>query len=186
MWHKLLLLLFWIPLFSAHPATSQTAKDKEVIRAILTNQWITKYKKLKSDLENKAAYVKNMESVSESDMKSLEKSYAETTLRLDAWLEHLVNLVAENNATCLENLSHGDLPEVLRDELQDVFTFYSNDFSTRYEEVTGLESGVAIDTPKKLAADINWDFPGEGTVARDLLMARVKQPLSPSSWNSIY
>jgi SPX domain protein involved in polyphosphate accumulation len=184
--HKLLILLFWFPLFAAHPATSQTAKDKEVIRAILTNQWITKYKKLKSDLENKAAQVKNMEGISESDMKALEKSYAETTLRLDAWLEHLVNLVAENNATCLADLSHGDMPEVLRSELQEVFTFYSNDFSTRYEEVTGLDSGVAIDTPKNQADDINWEFPGEGSVARDLLMARVKQPLSPSSWSSIY
>lgn len=184
--HKLLILLFWFPLLAAHPATSQTAKDKEVIRAILTNQWITKYKKLKSDLENKAAHVKNMKGVSESDLNSIEKSYAETTLRLDAWLEHLINLVAENNSTCLIDLSHGDMPEILKTELQEVFTFYSNDFSTRYEDVTGEESGVAIDTPKKQSENINWSFTSEGSLDREFLMARLKEPLSPTSWSSIY
>lgn len=181
---KILIILFALPLFLLNPALSQS---KEVLQTILTNQWVMKYKKLKTDLENKAAYVKNMDKISERDLTKMKKSYNATNVLLDDWIEHLA--VSIQNGSDLEQLAHGGISEDLKKELEIIFSFYANDFSTKFEELTGQEASFVIGAP----GNDNEADPANGTglqpteknIDREFLTAKVKKMLVPSDWNSI-
>jgi len=184
--HKLLILLFALPLIVLNPALSQS---KEVVKTIMTNQWVTKYKKLKTDLENKAAFIKNMENLSSKDLATIKKSYVETTFMLDSWLNHLVTSIQEDKTKNLEQLANGNITDDLKEELQEIFTFYANDFSTKYEDVTGIKNSAVIGSPimgqenTEISTEV---YSSSSEVDMDMLLAKVKKPLSPSDWNSIY
>lgn len=183
---KLLIILFALPLFVLNPARSQS---KEIVKTVMTNQWITKYKKLKTDLENKAAFIKNMENISEKDLVLIKKSYAETSYLLDAWVNHLVKSLEENKSGNLEQMANGDIAPDLKAELQELFTFYANDFSTKYEDITGQKSSFVVGAPTEQNDDETTSATETAQVTpidKDILVARIKQPLSPSDWNSIY
>jgi len=182
---KLLIILFALPLFVLNPAHSQS---KEIVKTVMTNQWITKYKKLKTDLENKAAFIKNMENISEKDLVLIKNSYSETSFLLDTWVNHLVQSLEENKSGNLEQLANGDIAPDLKAELQKLFTFYANDFSTKYEDVTGQKSNFVVGAPTEqpVTGATNSTETPSTTIDKDVLMARIKQPLTPSDWNSIY
>ncbi len=146
-----------------------------------------KYKKLKTDLENKAAYVKNMEKISEKDLKEMKSSFNATNIMLDEWLGHFVSSLSEGKN--IEELSSGNIAPDLKSELEEIFTFYANDFSTRFEDLTGQESRFVIGSPvnadqssKRLSAEINVS---ESGIDRELLTSKVKKILVPNDWNSI-
>jgi hypothetical protein len=187
MTRKLLILAFALPIFFLNPAGAQS-KDKEVVRVIMQNQWITKYKKLKTDLENKAAYVKNLEKISDRDLGAIKGSYVETSRMLDAWLDHFVNSIHQNKASSFENLSHGEISQELKDELQTIFTFYANDFSTMYEDITGEEPKVVTNLGESETENSDSDLriSQDANIEMELLIAKVKTPLTPMAWNSIY
>jgi len=183
---KLLIILFALPLFVLNPAHSQS---KEIVKTVMTNQWITKYKKLKTDLENKAAFIKNNENVSEKDLILIRKSYTETSILLDAWVNHLVQSLEENKSGNLEQLANGDIAADLKEELQVLFTFYANDFSTKYEDITGQKSSFVVGAPTDQSgteSTASTETSQTTTIDKDVLMARIKQPLMPTDWNSIY
>jgi hypothetical protein len=183
---KLLIILFALPLFVLNPAHSQS---KEIVKTVMTNQWITKYKKLKTDLENKAAFIKNMENISEKDLVLIKNSYSETSFLLDTWVNHLVQSLEENKSGNLEQLANGDIAPDLKAELQELFTFYANDFSTKYEDITGQKSNFVVGAPTDQAVTettSSTENSPSTTIDKDVLMARIKQPLTPSDWNSIY
>jgi len=184
--HFLLFPVLVLTFFILNPAISQS-KDKEVVKSIMTNKWVNKYKKLKMDLENKAIYVKNMEDLNDEELAKVKASYLTTSKMLDAWLDHLVESIHSKNET-LDQIAHGDINSDLKEELQRIFTFYADDFSTLYEQTTGQKSTIVIDSPStdesenSSTASLLLDKP----VEVDFLLANVKKPLSPNNWNSIY
>jgi len=182
-------LLFQVLVFTlcfVKPAFSQN-KDKEAVKTIMTNQWVSKYKKLKTDLENKAIFIKNMENISERDLAKLKKSYTATSKMLDTWLDHLVVSIHDKNET-MEQIAQGDINSELKEELQKIFTFYADNFSTFYEETTGQKSNFVIDSPKTEDSESNEEtaWTQEKPIEVDFLLSNVKKPLRPNNWNSIF
>jgi hypothetical protein len=152
----------------------------------MTNQWVGKYKKLKTDLENKAIHVKNMPNVSEDDLKAIQQSYSQTSKMLDAWLDLFIASLSTNPNACLEQLSQGDIPQDLKVELQKIFTFYANDFSTRFEDITGSTAN-AIEGPRDIQPQaVEVRFGSHPPIDKNTLLARFKTPLSPADWNTLY
>ena len=176
---------FALPIFLMNPGFCQS---NDASKTILSNSWVKKYKKLKSDLEEKAAVVKNMENLSEADLKSIEKSYKKTSKMLEEWLDHLIIALETGNKETINQLSEGSIDPVLKEELLVIYTIYANEFSTRYEEITGLE-GKTVLSHNRLMADGNSESSDLNLVNkfdRSFLIATVKDPLTPSDWKAIY
>ena len=167
--------------------TSQAvqARDKENVKAVMTSKWIGKYKKLKFDLENKAATLKEMEDLSEDDYARIRTSYASTGKKLEVWLQHLITTLEKADPASTEYFAKGELNPELENEFRKLGTFYANEFSTLYDEITGTHTRPAIsfddsDEPVKVMppSTIVWKFD------REELTASI-QPLIPADWNSL-
>jgi len=180
----LFVLAFALPLFISVPSTGQS---KEALKSIMANSWVKKYKKLKTDLEEKAYFIKNMENISESDLLVMEKSYKKTSKLLDKWLVDFAGSV-DGNKENVTLLSEGSISNDLKEELFAIYTMYSNEFSTRFEEITGMQSKSVI-THEQLMKD-ELSGPIENTsfekIDRSFFMANIVPPLKPSAWNKIY
>ena len=175
-----LLLVFF--LFSGSFASDRTSDH---VKALMTSKWIGKYKQLKKDIENKAATVKDMEQISDEDYDALRKSYSETSRRLEIWLHHLEATLEKGDASDISYLAGGMLNPALENELREIGTQYANEFSTLYEEVTGLKSRGIINLNNEdegsrsvPPTNIVWKFQHEELVAS-------LQPLRPLDWNSV-
>ena len=179
------ILIFALPFLLASPAFSQS---KELVRAIMTNPWVAKYKKLKRDLENKVAYLKNMDGLPEDKLNAMKKSYTQTQMRLDLWINHLTETVAGGNSDSRERLAQGDLDDNLKEELRDIFSFYSNDFIFRFEETTGQNPAYVFDTEssEKNGNSLNAQELLTEKTDKEALMSRIKNSLEPLSWAAIY
>lgn len=182
---KLLVVLFALFVLLMTPVFAQS---QDAVKAIMTNHWVKKYKKLKSDLENKAVHVKDMDNISESERANIEKSYMHTSQRLEQWLDNLINEVDNNNQGVLAHLAEGTMEPQLKNELLDIFSFYANDFASHYEEVTG--KGVKAIMPNHKLMEDGEQNPRikvpSGKVEKDVLIAYVKKPLSPTAWSALY
>lgn len=182
---KLLVILFALPILLMSPVFAQS---QETVQTIMTNNWVKKYKKLKTDLENKAVHVKDMDNISKADRTNIEKSYEETSRRLELWLDNLITQIDLNNQVVLNHLASGGMEPELKSELLGIFTFYSNNFATQYEDITG-EGVQAIMSNSKLMEDgeqnSNIKVP-VGKVEKEFLIANVKMPLSPTAWDALY
>lgn len=181
------IVLVLVVLFSINQTNPTFAQSSDLLKTVLSNSWVKKYKKLKSDLEEKAYVAKSMENISESDLKSIEKSYKKTSKMLEAWVDHLVADLEKNNHQIIYKMSEGSISEDLKKELLDIFTFYANDFSTLYEEATGLKSRTifthsALLEDGQQALDIEA---GKLKVEKNFLLANVKKPLSPTDWKTL-
>lgn len=156
----------------------------------MTNHWVKKYKKLKSDLEDKAGYVKTSETISEADKKNIKKSYLETSKRLEIWLDHLVSTIEHKDGQALQQLSEGNIDQELKAELLDIFAFYSNEFQLLFEEVTGQEAKMVV-THTRLMSEVDqeksvhWNGSND-KIQREFLISNVKKPLQPAAWNSLF
>ena len=161
------------------------AQTKENVKAVMASKWIGKYKKLKNDLESKAATVKEMDDISDEDFALLRKSYTETSKLLEGWLNNLVNTLEKADPATVDYFAKGELSPELQTEFQTLGTFYANDFSTLYEEITGLKTRMVISlkdngNPERdlPPSHIVWKFD------REELTAGI-QSLIPADWNSI-
>jgi len=172
--------IFAIILLAANPAQSQSADNGKVLYG---NEWIRKYKRLKSDLENKVAKVKDMEDLSERDIEDIHDSYNRTSLLLENWLLQVVSALESAEPAKMESFSKGIVNPELQTSFGELLTAYSNDFTTLYEEKTGYRDNLVISLEnnedyKKNMTTITWKF------EREEFMAKI-QPLLPSDWNSI-
>jgi hypothetical protein len=173
-----------LTLFIAVPSTGQS---KETLKSIMANSWVKKYKKLKTDLEEKAYFVKNMENISESDLKTMEQSYKKTSKLLDKWLVDFAASMDEKKENIVL-LSEGSINNDLKEELFEIFTIYSNDFTTKYEDITGLPSKSVL-SHEQLRKDELTESNGPVSfdkINKSFLMANVVPSLKPSAWNKIY
>jgi hypothetical protein len=161
-------------------------QSKENIKTVLGNQWISKYKVLKVDLENKAASVKDRNDISETDLASIQKSYNLTSGMLQVWLDDLVVILEKSEPAKMEYFTKGELCPELEIRLREIITYYSNEFNTKFEEITGQESHFVIGMPEKKEtnssippSNITWKFEVED------ITASIKKPLAPANWNSL-
>jgi len=179
-----LVFVFAIPLLFAMPSTGQS---KEALKSIMANSWVKKYKKLKTDLEDKAYFIKNMENISESDLKSMEKNYQITTKMLDTWLLDFANSV-ELKKENISYLSEGTINPELKQELLDIFTYYTDNFTTQYEDITGQKSKMIISHQQLMEEGeiISSNSTNFEKVDRPFLMANLVEPLKSTAWNKIY
>ncbi len=181
----LLAFVFTLPLIFGISAFGQSS---ETIKTILSNSWVKKYKKLKNDLEDKATYAKGLKNVKESDLKELERAYNKTSQKLEKWLDDVVYTIGNNPKESIELMSEGKINQQLKEELLAVFTYYSSEFLTCYEEITG-DQGRNLFTHSRLMEDGQ----PSGTVTeadkqkieKDELQSSFKKPLVPSEWNSL-
>jgi len=153
------------------------------VKALMTSKWIGKYKQLKKDIEHKAAIVKDMEQLSDEDYNTLRVSYSETSRRLEIWLQNLESTLEKGDAADVAYFSEGNLSPALDNELREIGTFYANEFSTHYEEITGIKSRSILNFNDDQAkfippANITWKFEHEELVTG-------LQPLRPLDWNSV-
>ena len=176
---------FTFLLISTRPVIGK-CQSKENIKTVLGNQWISKYKVLKVDLENKAASVKDRNDISETDLASIQKSYNITSGMLQVWLDDLVVILEKSEPAKMEYFSRGELCPELEVRLKEIITYYSNEFNTKFEEVTGLDSHFVIGIPEKKETNSNippsniiWKFDVED------ITASIKKPLTPANWNSL-
>ncbi len=164
---------------------SATEKTGDNVKALMTSKWIGKYKQLKKDIENKAATVKDMDQISDEDYDALRKSYSATSRRLEGWLLNLETTLEKGDASDVDYFSKGLLNPVLENELREICTYYSNDFSTLYEEVTGIKSRSIL--------NLNDDNEGARSVPPTNIVWKFEhqelvsglQPLRPLDWNSV-
>ncbi len=161
-------------------------QSKENIKTVLGNQWISKYKVLKVDLENKAASVKDRNDISETELASIQKSYNLTSGMLQNWLDELVFTLEKSEPAKMEYFSRGELCPELEIRLKEIITYYSNEFNTKFEEITGQDSHFVIGMPEKKEtnssippSNITWKFDVED------ITASIKKPLAPANWNSL-
>jgi hypothetical protein len=182
--HKICYAFFLVVFLTA--ASGLSAGTNDSVKALMTNKWIAKYKQLKKDIENKAATVKDMEDISENDYNLLRDSYDETSLRLEIWLQNLEATLEKGDAADADYFVNGRLSPSLEKELREIATFYANDFSTLYEEVTGIKtrSIINLNDDEEIVnsgqpASISWKFMHEELSAS-------LQPLRPLDWNSVY
>jgi hypothetical protein len=164
---------------------SAFAESTDKVKVLMTSKWISKYKKLKKDIENKASTVKDMDQIDDSDYNALRNSYSETSKKLEVWLLHLENTLEKGEPSDMEFFASGVLNPALEKELQEIGTFYANDFSTLYEEITGIKSRCFINLSEDnagsngvLPTNIVWKFEHEELSAS-------LQPLRPLDWNSL-
>lgn len=172
--------LFAIILLSSFPAVCQSGDNGKVLYG---NEWIRKYKRLKSDLENKVAKVKEMEDLSERDIEDIRDSYNRTSLLLENWLLQVVSVLETAEPAKMESFSKGSVNPELQASFGELLTAYSNDFTTLYEEKTGFSDNLVMSMEsngevRESMTTITWKF------EREELMVKI-QPLLPSDWNSI-
>ena len=158
-------------------------QSKDNVRLLLGNEWIGKYKKLKNDLENKVALVKDMEDLSEQDISDIRDSYARTSLLLENWLLQVVNTMESADQSKIETFSKGDLDADLQEGFRNLLTAYADDFTSQYEEKTGRSDNFVINLEsnnelKEIPGNITWKF------EREEVLAGIR-PLLPNDWNSI-
>lgn len=159
------------------------ANSKETMKVLMGNEWIGRYKKLKTDLENKVARAKDLENLSEKDIADIRDSYVRTSLMLENWLLRVVESIEINNQYQLNYLSKGDLSPELQASFRDIVTAYANDFTSGYEEITGIRDNLVLNLPSsgadnKPMAMVDWN------VQHEELLACIT-PLLPGDWNSI-
>lgn len=156
---------------------------------MLTNHWVKKYKKLKTDLEDKAGFVKTANNINETDKQLIKVSFLETSKKLDQWLDHLVYTIETKDGKALQQMSEGNIDPELKEELLDIFAFYSNEFQLKYEEVTGQQSKMVFSHSKLMSEGEVGPHVWTGSndkIQKDFLISNVKQPLQPASWNSLF
>jgi|GEM_PF-3262735 len=184
---KILLAALALPLILLNPITGQSKNTDEVV---MTNHWVKKFKKLKSDLEDKAGYVKTSENISEADKKIIKKSYLETSKRLEMWLDHLVTTIETKDGQALQQLSEGNIDQELKEELLEIFSYYSNDFQLHFEEITGQEAKMVVSHTRLMseceAPNAQQLNNRNDNIQRDFLISNVKKPLQPAAWNSLF
>lgn len=185
---KLLLAALALPLILVNPIFGQS---KETAKVIMTNHWVKKYKKLKADLEDKAGFVKTATNISEAEKQTVKESYLATSKKLDIWLDHLVTAIEKKDGAFMQQLSEGNMDQDLKEELLDIFAFYSSEFQLVYDEVTGMKSKMLFSHSKLMGEAENQSFEANwsGTpekIQRDFLISNVKQPLQPAPWNSLF
>lgn len=182
------ILLSFLFVFSLLFCSSAVAQNQDEVKLITANVWVKKYKALKQDIENKAVRVKDMEGLTESERIEMERSYLITTRMLEQWLDDLIEEVGENNAEVISHLANGSMEPGLKQELLDIFSYYANNFTDHYEQITG-ENVHAIMSNSRLMADGELNphirIPS-GKVQKNVLIAHVKKPLSPTAWNALY
>jgi hypothetical protein len=162
---------------------SVNCQSKDNIRLLMGNEWISKYKKLKNDLENKVAMVKDMEDLTEKNVADIRDSYNRTSLLLEDWLLQVVNTMESADQSKIETFTKGNLNPELQEAFRGLLTAYADDFTTQYEEITGRSDNFVVSLQsesegKEIPGNIAWKF------ERDEMLAGIK-PLLPNDWNSI-
>jgi Skp family chaperone for outer membrane proteins len=160
-------------------------QNSESIKTIMANSWV---KKLKNDLEEKATYAKGLKKVKESDLKNLESAYNQTSEKLESWLDDMVTTLGTNQKEAIDLLADGKINQELKDKLLAVFSFYSSEFLTCYEEITGDE-GQNLFNHARLMEDgqpcgTHPDVEKE-KIDKDFLLSSFKKPLVPSGWDAL-
>ena len=164
--------------------SSAFAQSRETMKVLMGNEWIGRYKKLKNDLENKVARAKDMENLSEKEISDIRDSYVRTSLMLENWLMRVVESVEISNQYEIQFLSRGGLSPELQESFRGIVTSYANDFTSGFEEITGIRENLVLKLPNNEVSQ-----PGNGTavewkIQREDLMACI-MPLLPNDWNSI-
>jgi hypothetical protein len=181
----LLAFVFALPFLFVSPIHGQSS---ESLKTIMANLWVKKYKKLKNDLEEKATYAKGLKNVKEADLEELESAYNQTSKKLETWLDDVVASIGTNQKEALVLISEGKISQELKNELLEIFTFYSNEFVTRYEDITG-DRGRSLLTHSKLMEDGQpcgtMTEVEKEKVDKEFLLAFFKKPLTPSNWKSL-
>jgi len=160
------------------------AQSRETMKVLMGNEWIGRYKKLKYDLENKVARAKDMENLSEKNIADIRDNYVRTSLMLENWLMRVVESVELNNQYQIQYLSKGDLSPELQESFRGIVTTYANDFTSDYEEITGIRENFVLRLPNNKVSQSGNDTAVEWKIQREDLMACI-MPLLPNDWNSI-
>lgn len=160
------------------------AQSRETMKVLMGNEWIGRYKKLKYDLENKVARAKDMENLSEKNIADIRDNYVRTSLMLENWLMRVVESVELNSQYQIQYLSKGDLSPELQESFRGIVTSYANDFTSDYEEITGIRENLVLKLPNHEVSQPGNDTALEWKIQRDDLMACI-MPLLPNDWNSI-
>lgn len=186
--NNLLLSALAIALILVNPIFGQS---KETAQVILNNHWVKKYKKLKNDLEDKAGFVKTAENISSSEKENIKEAYQITSKMLDSWLDHLLTKIEKKDGPFLQELSQGQMDPELKEELLEIFAFYSSEFQVLYEEVTGQNTKMVLSHSKLMSDNessgdqFSWNATAEN-ILKEYLISNVKQPLRPADWNALF
>lgn len=181
----LLAFVFALPFLFVMPIHGQSS---ESLKTIMANSWVKKYKKLKNDLEEKASYAKGLQNVKDSDLKDLKTAYDITSKRLEKWLDDVVVSIGTNQKEALVLIADGKIDQDLKEELLSIFSYYSSEFVTRYEDITG-DQGKTLLPHSKLMEDGspcgNVAEVEKEKIDKNFLIAYFKKPLVPSDWKSL-
>lgn len=185
---NLLLSALAIALILVNPIFGQS---KETAQVILNNHWVKKYKKLKNDLEDKAGFVKTAENISAAEKENIKEAYQTTSKMLDSWLDHLLATIEKKDGPFMQQLSEGNMDPELKEELLEIFAYYSSEFQVMYEEVTGQNTKMVISHSKLMSDNVpsgdqaSWNATPE-KILKEYLISNVKQPLRPAPWNALF
>jgi len=106
---------------------------------------------------------------------------------LDTWLLDFANSV-ELKKENISYLSEGTINPELKQELLDIFTYYTDNFTTQYEDITGQKSKMIISHQQLMEEGeiISSNSTNFEKVDRPFLMANLVEPLKSTAWNKIY
>jgi hypothetical protein len=181
-----LLTLAFVASLLFSPAIAQ--HEDKVVSKILQDEWVSKYRKIKVDLENKAGNFKDMEGVSEKDFAVMKKSYMEVSARLNDWLKSFAKNCMLPETYQLMEQTGSPVNEMLKADLMDIISLYENTFNSRYEEITGLRQRNAIFSNAKLNKDanqhtaLNVDY---AKIEGDEVSKRIRKPLEVAHWKEL-
>jgi len=170
--------------YSSHGANAQS-KD-EIVTQLLQNNWVKKYRRIKTDMENKASNLKD--SHSEEEIARLKDDYNRTSTLMEKWIESLTNEL--RNEVTLQNMLNSTtfIPENLKEELEVLYGFYEDNFNTTYEQLTGVNQNnlvVNFSINSKESAQQFSKYTSMGLNQLNFKKDLTKH-LEPNSWKLIY
>ncbi len=169
---------------STHGASAQS-KD-EIVTQLLQNDWVKKYRRIKIDMENKAGNIKDARS--EEEIARLKDDYVRTRSLMEKWVEGLTEELRKDNTLSNMLASPAYLPENLKEELENLYAYYEDNFNTTYEQIIGINQRNLVVNFSVNTSDTSEQF--TKYTAMNLNQFDLKKDLAkmlePNSWKSIY
>lgn len=181
MLHRLLIISFLTFSFCVlNPLLAQS--ESEMLKSILQDQWVLKYKKLKKELEQKAGNIKSMPGLTESQTQEFKEEYNKTSNLLQDWLSDFSKSLKERETYEGIKARGTIVNEGLQEVLTNIEKYYIDNFSFQYDFVTQTHDKNPLKY-EITASNFQLMTSAPDKEQTNKLSKEIRKPLTPLRWN---
>lgn len=182
----LTLFLGFVLCFASTTQGAKAQSKDEVVTQLLQNDWVKKFRRIKTDMESKAGNLKDAKN--EEELARLKDDYMRTRSMMEKWVESLSEELRKENTLSNMLQTPNYLPENLKEELETLYAFYEDNFNTTYEQIVGVNQKNPVVNFAISSSDDQKMFSSYSSSNFDSMNLKkdLAKVLEPNTWKAIY